>query len=526
MIQPRTQTKEYWEDFSLTEADIEHIYNHFLEVESPQTSDDVMRAVIKNRVAVEYNALRRRIGSRKLYQPSDSYAVGDELAFPVQAFAPGTVTAVRDGNNPDFGEFQVLTVAINKKEKQFAAGLNAYHQANGGADGLASFVKFMDNDELVGYYGSIVEPTVVAVLEAREEFVVLGGKWFITSLLAEVNIGHLNLAEAALYMYEGGPQTTDEIVVHLDLDTTIKPETQIFSLNYALLQDGRFDEVAPKNHVAWFLRQMEPDAVVNTPARLQYKPIEWDHAILGSHMRQLEQELADEWSDLDAADYASSVTVAVSYPHRVTGSLPLTNSIRQLLPLGRSPRQLLTFRDAQTGEEMRAWVVKDGRYIYGLQDWYEKNRILVGAYVTIKPHESDPHIVMIDYGRHNPRALDIRLATVSDGRVRFELQRRRIGCEYDDLLVVGTEFVAAIDAVWNRVRETNPPLSALIAAVLPELASLSPQKAVHAKTVYSIINMLRRVPPGPIFAELVRHPAFQLVGDVYWRFEPLRWRTN
>jgi hypothetical protein len=27
------------------------------------------------------------------------------------------------------------------------------------------------------------------------------------------------------------------------------------------------------------------------------------------------------------------------------------------------------------------------------------------------------------------------------------------------------------------------------------------------------------VPPGPVFAELVKHPAFQPVGDHYWQFE-------
>ena len=54
MIQPKTQTREYWErEFSLTDSDIEQIYNHFLEVLRPQSTDEIVRAVMTNRVAAE-----------------------------------------------------------------------------------------------------------------------------------------------------------------------------------------------------------------------------------------------------------------------------------------------------------------------------------------------------------------------------------------------------------------------------------------------------------------------------------------
>jgi hypothetical protein len=62
--------------------------------------------------------------------------------------------------------------------------------------------------------------------------------------------------------------------------------------------------------------------------------------------------------------------------------------------------------------------------------------------------------------------------------------------------------------------------------MLPELADLTPQQAVHAKTIYSAVNMLRRTPPGPIFSELLRHPAFQSVGDQYWMFDRRRWQRE
>lgn len=528
MIQPPTQTRQYWEhQFAINDSDIDFINTHFLEIESPQSTAELTLALMRHRVQEEMQALRRKVRGCKLYHPAGSYTVGDKVAFPLLDFESGEVTDIREGYNPDVGDFNVITVTVNKRERTFAAELKADHAASINSDGdadLAAFVKDVSADDLYSYYGTLVEPKVEPILEGEEEFVILGGQWFPKALLADVNEFHLNLAEAALFMFEGGPQTTPEIVGYLELDTDIKKATQVFSLNYALLNDGRFDEIAPKNHVAWFLRQMEPEDVAVVPHRLAYKPIEYDRAVLSPQLRRLELEIADEWSGLEATEQGDSVTISLNYPHRATGSLPLNSSVARLLPLGRSPRQLFTIRDVVTGEEMRAWVVKEGRYIFGLKEWYEAHEIVVGTKITIKPDESDPHVILVDYGRHKPRTMDIRLATVTDGRIKFELERRKIGCEYDELLAVGTEYIAAIDAVWTRVNSANVPLVGLLAAITPELAQMSPQQSVHSKTLYSIINMLRRVPPGPIFTELIRHPAFVLVGDVGWQFEKQKWR--
>ena len=41
---------------------------------------------------------------------------------------------------------------------------------------------------------------------------------------------------------------------------------------------------------------------------------------------------------------------------------------------------------------------------------------------------------------------------------------------------------------------------------------LSTQGTVHAKSVYSAVNLLRRAAPGPVFAALVSNPRFQATG--------------
>lgn len=519
MIQLKTQTREYWEqDFTLSESDIEQIYNHFIEVEKPQTTSDVVRAIMQYRVAAERSELKKQVEGRKLYDPAASFEVGDDIVFPLMDFAQGKVSAVRDGNNEDVGPFKVIAVRLGQRDREFSAELSIEHPANLGPDGLDSVVKTMPLAELYDQYASLIDATVQETLETRDEFVVLGGRWFVKQLLAEVNIGHLHLAEAVLDMSGGGPLPTEDIAVHLDLEPSADPETQTFSLNYALLKDNRFDEVAPKNHVRWYLRRMEPLQVQTPPERLVYTPSDYRADILTSSLRQIESEIGDEWSDLEVNDaLTDKITFAINYPHRVLGTLPLNTTISKMLPLGRSPRQIITLRDAGTGDEMQVWIVREGRYIYGLKEWYEANKILVGAYISIS-RSDDPHVFLLDYDRRRPQREDVRLATVADGRIRFEYQRRSVGCGYDDLMVVGTDYTAAIDTIFERAKSRS--LMSLIAALLPELGSLTTQNAVHAKTLYSVMNMVQRVPPGPLFAELVRVPAFVPVGDHYWRFDP------
>lgn len=527
MIQLKTQTQTYWErDFTLNEQDIEQIYNHFLEVERPQTTSQIIESIIAGQVLQEKNALQRRLQDRLVYQPQDSYAVGDGLVFPGMEFAHGEVVAARAGINPDEDAFTVIAVQLGKKQRYFASGLKKEHVLNTTQEKLQAFIDHIDSAETARTFLHIIEPKVVAALLAHEEFILLGGYWFIKPLLADVNVGHLNLAEAVLdFEAGGGPMATPDILKGIGLDPGIDLLTQAFSLNYALINDARFDEVAPRGQVAWFLRRMQDPAVTETPIYLRYEPVDYDRIMLSSHMLLLERELADEWSDLPPAAVPGSVTLSLIYPHRASGTLPLNSTIRSMLPLGRSPRQIMKFVDTDTGDEIDAWIVQDGRYIYGFKAWFEEAGIPIGGYVTIAKTETSG-VLHISCDRRRPKREDVRLASIEENAMRFELSRRSIACDYDDLMVIGTEFTSAVDAFSRRVNTQGRSLTSLLAMLMPELADLTPQQAVHAKTIYSAVNMLRRMPPGPIFAELLRHPAFQSVGDQYWMFERRRWQRE
>ena len=88
------------------------------------------------------------------------------------------------------------------------------------------------------------------------------------------------------------------------------------------------------------------------------------------------------------------------------------------------------------------------------------------------------------------------------------------------------DFTAAMDALFKRAEDRQRSVASLLAEVFRALTPLSPQNTVHAKTLYSAVNILLRVPPGPLFAELVRHSAFQSVGDHYWQFIQNRWQSD
>ena len=526
MIQAQTQTADYWgKRFSLTDSDIEQLYNHLLETEKPQSISELARVLFQHRVNEEIRAIQRTMKGRAVYQPQNEYEVGADLVFPALGFVQGTVTAVRAGFNPEEGSFSVVAVDLAGKQREFATAYTAPHPLNSESEGDLIGLLNLDTDALLEQFGPEVMPMLAEALRAHPDFVVLGSEWFVKSLMADINVGHLHLAEAVLEIADGGPMTADEILPNLDLDPGVDRSVQRFSLNYALLKDGRFDEVGGKGRVTWSLRRMEPEAVQTIPPRLVYEPIEYDRTLLTSQLRLLEHELDDEWSQFDTPAASQPAILALTYPHRLAGTLPLSSRLRPLFDTGKAPRQRVVFVEEETQQEIVGWVVPEGRYVYGLGDWYAEHEIPVGGFINLAPG-AEPGRLILGYDSRKPQREWVRLATVVDNRIHFELKRRAVGCGYDDLLIVGTDVVAAIDALWRRNEAGNRSLVSIMAEMFPSLAVLTPQNTVHAKTLYSAVNMVRRTPPGPIFAELERHPAFQTVGDHYWVFDAARWKDG
>jgi len=525
VIQPRTQIPASWGAmFALNESDIEQIYNHFLEVERPQTSETIAHEVIAARLRARSAAVKRQLNGYDVYKPANSFAVGDKVVFSSLGFAQATVTATRSGHNPEYGEFQVFTAMVNDKAREFAYDLPLEHPLNSFDISTVTTVTDADIAKVIADHGEAVTAKVETALTNHDEFVKLSGIWFIHALMPEINIGHLHLAEAILEMNEGGPMSTPEIVADLGMDDGAEPEVHAFALNYHMMNDDRFDEVGAVGQVAWFLHRLEPNDVNNTPTRLVYEQttvetvaINTARTLLSTELKQLERELDDEWSNFEDSQVSDLVVFSLTFPHRWAGTIPFSARTRPLFPDSNAPRQRVVFIDEFSGKEIVGWIVRNGRYVTGLKDWYNDNNIPVGGFVHLKPSDT-PGKLILGYDKRKTKKEWVRLATVSNKQIRFDLKRRNIGCGYDDLLNVGTDVVTAIDALWKQATSHERTITDLLIEIFPELVE-NPQSPVHAKTLYSAINMLRRLPPAPLFIELTKNPAFQAIGNNYWLFD-------
>ncbi len=514
-----THTPEHWGDaFTLTSDDREFLLNLFVEDEQPRSTDELARGLIRFRVEREEAAIRRKQQAQgTLYQPKRSFQVGEQVVFPILDFAVGKVTAVRDGHNLDHGSFKVIQVQMDGGDlREFAAEFNAPHHLNEDAAILSPTEPVMSPDELYARYGKMFVPHLRTLLHATPEFIWLAGKWFPRSLIVDVNIGQLNIAEAILDMNGGGPLPTEALLGEVGLPPEINRSLQIFSLNYALYNDERFDEVGPSGEVLWYLVRLEPPDVITPPARLLYTPYDYARSVLMNDLLWNERALNDELSEPSAPDEPDDeITFTLTYPHRRCGTVPLSPAIATLFPTGRTHRIRFMFEDARTGTRWPGWVVRERRYAFGLDSWYQANDVPAGAYIQLRRGD-EPGVVMVDLQGLRLRREWVRVAVPKDGRLTFEMLKRAIPCNYDEQMIVVVDDASSIDKVWTHVNDRGFTLLELIQQLLPELAKLSPQGNVHAKTLYAAINMIKRTPPGPLFAALMGQTMFRALGDGYW----------
>jgi len=521
LIQRKTQNPVYWdEEFAVTPDDLQYLSTLLVEEELPRSAEELGKELILHHCRREETLIEQALSEGASYQPKHSYEEEEQVVFPALDYRVGEVVGIRPGRNPEYGSFQVIKVRFEEgDQREFASELQGDHPLNLEAQaGAAGDIELRSPEEVAALHGRQVGRKLREHLESDPDFIRLAGKWFPKDLLVEVHIGHLNLAEAVLDMEGGGPLPTDALLGDLELPEEITPQLRIFSLNYALQEDERFDEVGPAGQVLWFLHRLEPEEVQSVPPYLQYQPVEWDPALLTSEMAALERQLDDEWSELDPpSDLVEPVTIVLTYPHWKSGTLPISSRLSAVFPTGRTQRIRFTFVDASTGDEMAGWVVREERYVYGLKEWYTEHKIPAGAYLELERGE-EPGVVSIRQRSRRPRREWVRIVLPMRGSLTFEMRKELITCEYDELMIVTEEEAAlsTMDLVWKRTQEEDLSLDQLVAEIFPELAKLSPQGTVHAATLYSAVNIAMRTPPGPMLAELATNDMYVPVGDNYW----------
>ena len=278
------QAANYWTTaFKVTRTDIEFLFSQFLEEEVPLSNHQLAVRLIEHRLTQEEENRRKQIARGELFQPKGAYKVGQELIFPAYDYSVGTVIGERAGENSEYGDFKVIEVEFeDKQHREFPSMLLTPHALNvdeGGGQNLGT-IDIPDADTIFAEYGESIIEAIEARLVDQEDAIFFAGKWFLNSLLVDVNVGHLHLAEAILDINAGGPMTAGAIAKEIDLAQKNSAELADFSLNVAMTTDARFDNVGPDTKVLWFLRRVEPPEVIHTPPRLLYQPLDYDHTAL------------------------------------------------------------------------------------------------------------------------------------------------------------------------------------------------------------------------------------------------------
>jgi len=525
VIQRRTQTEAYWhKQFDLTDQDISRLYDLILDAGTPVSTETLAVSVIEFHCRQEEDLIQAELSRGPIFQPKNRYEVGQDLIFPALNYVLGTVVDTRSGRNPEYGDFTVIRVQIEGEEqvREFASGLEGPHKLNfedGGGE-LLGAVEPLSAAELYEKYGTGVVEKLAASLGEREEFIQFGDTWFLNDLLVPISLGNLNIAEA-LVEIKARPLTTADFLPDLDLPAEASEEIKQLSLKGALEADERFDNVGDSGRDIWYLRRLTPEAVIYPPERLKVEIEPFDREQIDQGLLLIEREIDDAGSGeevMGASRPLYRTTISLTYPHWRTGTLPLTVRTRGLFPAATNRHFPIVLVDGRTGDRLQGWVVPEAGFVYGLASWYERHNLPAGAFLKLE-RTRDPRVITVDFEPRRLKSLWVPVAVVQAGKIVFQMRKTAIACEYDDKLTIGEENAREIDRLWDQVHDSGESLLQTMTRIMPELIKLSPQGTIHAKTIYSAVNVLRRTPPGSIFALLSTEPRFVSMGGGYWTFD-------
>jgi len=301
------------------------------------------------------------------------------------------------------------------------------------------------------------------------------------------------------------------------LPSGVNPKLAEFSLNNALQDDERFDEVGPAGQILWCLRRLEPDYVREVPSPLQYHAIEHDREDLSPAMLNLEAQLDDELTppdELDARGDISSITISLIYPHLRAGTLPMSARAQKLFPTAyESPRVRFTLVDGKTRQQIPAWAVLKHGYVYGLREWYKAHQLIPGSLVQVRRGDKPGEVIVEVKSQRSSKDWVRTVLVGKDGGFVFAMLKQPVTAEFNDRMAIHVPDFKSLDPIWEKKQSFED----LVLLVMRELTKSNPQGHVHAQELYAAVNLVRRVPPAPLFALLEINPIFKHVGDLHYR---------
>lgn len=513
----------YWGDLTISKEDFDFLLNYLFEKEIPLGSEELAKALIHERIEqILAKEREKQSGRGTIFVPKDEYILGQQLVFPALDWKQGKVVNSRDSNNPDIDSFSVISVHFTDGTiKEFASNLGT-HSLND-PNRFRSEVNIYEEEKIINQFGMEIQIRLDSDLKKHKELVKIGGKWFPKSLLVDFNQGHLNIAEAILDMQNGGPIGTNSLLKQLDLGYSDNQKLMEFSLNYALQEDPRFDEVGPKGEFSWFLRRLEPGEVLTPPLYLEWK----DKKPISINFSEDEKEfllnIDDELIQIDR-EYLqvikNSVTLTLSFPHWRAGSIPLTQRIKQIFPDAlETERVKIEIIDKDSGASISAWVVRLNNYVIGLKNWYDDMGLMPGSIITLEANEESGNVFIQAQKKRSNREWIKTVLVGADGGLVLALLKQSVNAGFSERMAIAIPDVVAVDNLWNQRINKQKPLKTDINKMISELAKLNQQHHVHFLELYSAINIIRRCPPDVILDALLSDQDFVHVGDHYFNLK-------
>ncbi len=519
MIAPIKIKATYWTEFKPEPADIDFIYAVLLERSVPLSSDDLLLELLRFRVKSQVEKLEKQSKDMgDIYLPKEEFARGVSLIFPALDMRSGKVMAVREGFNPEYEALKVIEVKLDSGEvKSFASNLgeHALNEAINNSENDPN----LDPEHVLAQYGETLKDRLAEALNSQADLVRIAGKWFPRSLLVDIGVGHLNLAEAVLEEAGGGPLTITALMKQVELAGGSDAQLIEFSFDLALQEDKRFDEVGPAGETLWYLHDKEPEEVKQSPLFLKFTQHETLSEKMEGFLELFEGNLYDELEPWDSPQAAGEeISISLIYPHWRSGTLPLSNSLKRLFPTAHeAPRVRFTFKDAASKKEFPGWVVRPFNYIFGLRDWYAEHDLMPGSLVKVKKGQQPGEILIhFEKSRQNKEWLKTVLIG-SDHGIVFAMLKHNINAEFNERMAVAIPDTSAVDEIWTSRLYEKEPLEKTILRVTRELAKLNPQGQVHAQELYAAVNVVRRCPPSLALQHLIQQPLITHLGDLYFR---------
>ncbi|MBN1401269.1 MAG: hypothetical protein JXA74_10560 [Anaerolineae bacterium] len=519
----RTQSEQFWrQEYEVSAEDLNLATGMILESGVPRGLGELAAQIIRERFRKERELAVQIANRGRIYRPMDRFGIGDEVIFSALDFRLGTVAEVRPGQNPRYGPFDVIRVSFESgEEREFAVGFDHEHPLNRPTETLVlDPVVDLDEESLIQLFEPYVRAKLEQALTEHSDFMPFGKLWFLKELLPEVHVGHLNLAEAMIDQ-AGQPVAATQILAELGLDLGGSSEAQLFAFNRALGEDGRFDEVSLGGKSLWYLRALEPEAVFQRPTVLRpaFKAVGGEQ--IGITLLDLVEKVGDELDDVSgiSARPSTEISYEVTFPHLYAGTLPATDQFLRLVRSLPGDHFPISMVDASSDRRFQIWVLPAEKYMCGFAEWFEAVGMQVGGQITLAAATEPMTFTLTTVSSRSRRSDWLRSVSVAEGALVVQMQRAMVDIRCDRNLFMAVPDMPAVAAHMARVEAAGTPLPALIRRGFQELAKLSSRGLVHIKSLYSLINMMRRSGMVPIAEYLTHNACFDPVGDGFWAYD-------